>query len=178
MTASHAFVDESGKGSSYYVCAAITAAHDAGRLRQLAQSHRLRGQRRWHFTNERDARRSAILSSLVDSDLVRAHVYFGKGNDALIRAAALKSMAHDLVALKVDRLVIESRAARDSQDRKVLYSALGPSAGTNLVYEHMTPASDPALWFADAVAWSYSAGGRWRSSLLAITDHVEDLGRF
>jgi hypothetical protein len=177
MTSSHAFVDESGKGSSYYVCAALTAAHDAAKVRQLAQSHRLRGQRRWHFTKESDARRSAILSSLIDSDLVRARVYFGKGNDALIRAEALRAMTKDLLGLKVDRLIIESRAARDDHDRRVLFAALRSAGGADLVYEHMTPAADPALWFADAVAWSYSAGGRWQSKLATITDHVQDLGR-
>jgi hypothetical protein len=31
-----------------------------------------------------------------------------------------------------------------------------------LTYEHVLPHEEPLLWLADAVAWCYGAGPRWR----------------
>ena len=78
VQALHAYVDESARGADYYVCAAITVAHDAVAVRRLARSFLMPRQRRWHFTEERTSRRRQILVGIVESGLVRAHVAHGK----------------------------------------------------------------------------------------------------
>lgn len=176
MPTRHAFVDESGRGQRYYVCAAVTTAVEVRKVRRLAESLREGSQRRWHFAKERSDRRKAILQALVDSGLVRGWVGHGKGDDVQIRRRCLQRLAVDLVALRTDRLVVESREGRDEQDREVLYAALRPT-GSHLTYTHRMPLADPALWVADAFAWSFGAGGLWRQTLDPVLDTVRDVGR-
>lgn len=141
----------------------------------MAQSFRLKGQTRWHFTNERQSRQKEIVGAIVDSGMIRARLYYGKGDETALRSAIFKQMGLDLVSAGVDRLVIESREQRDSFDRRALYD---PLSGSGLLYEHLRPSEDAALWVADAVAWCFSKGGRWRERLEPIIEHVADLGRF
>ncbi len=44
-------------------------------------------------------------------------------------------------------------------------------------YEHYAAPQDPALWIADAIAWSYSAGGTWRTRLRPILDLERFVGQ-
>jgi hypothetical protein len=63
-----AFVDESGRGSSYHVCVAVVANGDVHAVRRLARSFCLPGQRGGTlFTNERaDDVRALVRSLRVD----------------------------------------------------------------------------------------------------------------
>jgi hypothetical protein len=175
VTVLHAFVDESGRGSRYYVCVAIVAVGDVGGVRQLAQGLRLKGQTRWHFTKEHPSRQKEILSAILRSGIVRVRVYCGKGAEVPLRDAIFRRMGADLAKAGIERLVIESRAQRDVHDRRALYEVLQNS---RLAFQHLRPNEDPALWIADAVASTYSAGGRWRELLKPIVDSTTDLGGF
>ena len=77
MTA-EAVVDESGRGSGYYVAVAVVANGDVDELRRLARSYGLPGQRRWHFVNERDSRRRQILDAVVAAGQVSAFTFYCK----------------------------------------------------------------------------------------------------
>lgn len=176
MRGQHAFVDESGRGSHYYVCVAVVAVGDVKELRQLAQGFRMKGQKRWHFTKERHSRQKEILAAIVASEIVRVRVYFGKGDEVALRNVIFQTMGPDLVGAGVDRLIIESRAQRDANDRRALFEVL--SKDSTLRFDHLRPAEDAALWIADAVAWSYGAGGQWRETLRPILDRTADLGVF
>ena len=160
-----AFVDESGRGAHYYVCAAIIANDKVGELRRLARSLCLPGQRRWHFVSERDSRRHQIITALGRSGQIRALVYHGVGHDADVRAAALRLLAADLQAEQVGRVVLEARQGRDHLDRQVFIDQLHHLGGTPFTYTHQPPHTDPGLWVADGLAWCYSAGGQWRQTI-------------
>jgi hypothetical protein len=67
------------------------------------------GQRRWHFTNERDSRRKQIIGDLVATGQVQSLVYYGRGGETLIRAACVRALVPDLLDRQVARLTIESR---------------------------------------------------------------------
>jgi len=45
-----------------------------------------------------------------------------------------------------------------------------------VTYEHLVAREDPGLWFADALAWAYGAGGRWRDRVMPVIDAVRDVG--
>ncbi len=174
MPVHHAFVDESGRGTNYYVCAAVCVADDVQQVRQLARGFLLPGQRRWHFTGERASRRRQILSGIVQSGQVIAMVAYGKGDSEPVRAACLERLAAALVEHRTHRVVIESRANRDAHDRTTLAHVL---AGVTRPFEyvHHLPRDEPGLWLADAVAWSYSAGGSWRQDVSPIVRADFDL---
>lgn len=177
MSGCHAFVDESGKGASYNVCAAVVCAHDADGARKLARSFLIKGQSRWHFVNESTSRKKQILRGIVDSDLVRGLAYYGKGNDAVVREAALRAMAEDLLARGATRVLIESRQGRDHQDKRVLFNALAGRPAP-FEYHHVRPAVEAGVWLADAIAWSLTAGGVFRQQIEPMIDVERDLGRF
>ena len=171
--ASVAFIDESGRGSTYYVVAVVVAEHDADQLRKLARSLRVRGQERWHFTKEKPSRRAQILTVLLSTGLCTAEVALGKGPERMVRARCMAALGPSLTRTGSRRIVIESRAGRDDQDRRVLQPLL---AGAGVMYEHQPPRADPCLWWADAVAWSYGYGGTWRERLQPLISTVHDVG--
>jgi hypothetical protein len=170
MEVSQGFVDESGRGGDdYYLCAAVILDRDVDAVRKLARSFLLSGQRTVHFVRESDSRRGKFLTEIVSSALVRARVYAGKGDANAVRDAAMREMAADFIAGDTRRLTIESRQGRDHRDRHALAEVLR-ALNKDLVYDHCAAPQDPALWIADAVAWSYSAGGTWRTRLRPILD--------
>ena len=119
--------------------------------------------------------RKTILDAIVRSQSVRVHVYYGKGREVPLRAAIFAKLGVDLMAAGVRRLVIESRASRDQLDRRVLFGVVDAE---RLHYEHRMPKEDSGLWIADAVSWSYSAGGRWRDQMASIVEVERNLGTF
>lgn len=177
MVVAHAFVDESARGADYYVCAAVTVDRNVKDLRKLARDFCKQGQRTVHFVNERPARRGQFLTAITSSGLVRARIAYGKGDATAVRDAAIRALAQDLASANTRRLIIESRQGRDHLDRKAIAETLQGLNQSDLVYEHLAAPSDPGLWVADAVAWSYSAGGRWRERLEPIVDFEYNVGR-
>lgn len=165
---SQAFVDESGRGSDYHLCAAVVADEDAETVRRVARSFCLPGQRRWHFVHERNSRRRQIVDALVGTGKVTALIYHGAGRDAEVRAEALRELIKPLIDRSVTRLLIESRQGRDDADRQVLIGELRRRRET-FAYDHMPPYADPLLWVADAFAWCSSAGGVWMQRIGPIT---------
>ena len=177
MHAHHGFVDESARGSDYYVCAVITAAVNVRAARRMALSFRKPGQKTVHFSKERNSRRNEIVNGYIRSGLVRGRVYFGKGDQAAVRDRAMRQLAYDLAKLRTDRLIIESRSGRDVRDRQVLSDSLR-STDQHVTYEHCPASADAGLWIADAYAWCYSAGGRWRAYLSSVLDCEHNVGEW
>lgn len=171
-----AFVDESGRGSSYHVCAAVVANGDVVALRQLVRSFCLPGQRRWHFVHERASRRRQIVDALTASGQVAALLFHAKGRETVIRAESFRRMVPPLLERNVTRLVIESREGRDHLDRQILLTELRGRA-SGFEYDHMPPHGDPLLWVADAVAWCSSAGGVWRERIEPLVVHTQDVSQ-
>jgi hypothetical protein len=113
-----AFVDESGRGSHYHVCAVVVANADVDDLRRLVRSFCLPGQRRWHFVHERDSRRKRITDALTAKSQVSAVIFHAKGPESTIRAESFRRMVSPLLARNVTRLIIESpKAAITSTDK-------------------------------------------------------------
>lgn len=161
----HAFVDESARGQTYIVCAAIV---DPGQLRPVRQQLRgllLPGQRELHFKFEKVSRQR-LIADRIGALPVGVRVYVAtchRKQQEAARQRCLELIVGDLLARRAQRLVLDTRGHRDTVDRLTLYRALGrkPSR-TELTYEHEDSVAECLLWIADAVAWCYGAGGQWR----------------
>ncbi|MFD1148214.1 hypothetical protein [Saccharothrix hoggarensis] len=159
----HVFVDESRRNDTYLLAAAIVIPSDLRRLRTLLRGLLLPGQRELHFKKETPQRRRAVLSQLSQAG-ARVAVYrrsCSEGPEAA-RQACLARLTADVLELNASRLALDSREDRDVLDVRTIRAGLGkfPRAAL-LAYEHLNAVSEPLIWIADAVAWSYGAGGDW-----------------
>jgi hypothetical protein len=152
-----AYVDESMREGpdGLYVIAAVTIIDDVARARAAAEKAPPAGQR-FHWKNERDPSRMAMLDVLLELDC-GLHSYEAQpcpvSKQERARAKCLEALLWDLQQLGVRQLVIESRgAAADRKDRSTILRAIkAGKADPDLVYEHRKP-FDAALWLPDAVA--------------------------
>lgn len=162
----HAFIDESGRGQRYLICAATISTGDLDATRRAMRALCARGQRRLHFATESDQRRRTILTEISKLD-VTSVVYIAKNRDQVrARSAIIRSAAVDLHAGVVTRLVLESREGQDHRDRSDIYAALGPHPNPALEYTHHSAANEPLLWVPDAVAWACGRGNTWHRRVL------------
>jgi hypothetical protein len=85
----------------------------------------------------------------------------------------LAAAGRHLINISATRLVLESCAHQDNDDRHTL--ALVVRKIFDLGYEHFRPHEDPMLWASDAIAWSYGAGGEWRRRVSGLIEKVHRL---
>lgn len=161
----HAFVDESARGQTYIVCAAIV---DPGNLRPVRQQLRgllLPGQRELHFKFEKVGRQRMIADRIAALP-VSVQVYVARcarKQQEAARQRCLELLVRDLLVRRAQYLVLDSRGHRDTVDQLTLYRALGSKpASTDLTYDHQDSVAECLIWIADTVAWCYGAGGDWR----------------
>ncbi|MCY4367911.1 MAG: hypothetical protein OXF41_00525 [bacterium] len=165
----NAYVDESIRGHDYMLGVTLILASDTKAIRKRLRAMVLRGQRRIHFSSESNHRRRALLTDIA-ALRTSSIVYLARHHDQpAAREAILTTMVHDLLKEPTARLVLESRAGQDQQDRSVISRATGSSSRTRLSYGHEVGYHEPLLWVPDAVAWAWGRGGRWRQT-------VSDLG--
>jgi len=110
----HAYPDESAR-QHYLIAAVLIDPGDLDRTRRLLRELRKPGQRRVHFAKERDPRRRAIVSAVVQLD-IWVRVYETDGPDVAARAACLRRLIDDLLTLGVDRLVLETLETQESAE--------------------------------------------------------------
>lgn len=175
----HAFVDESRRGRSYLLVAALVEPQDVARQRAALRSMLLPGQRELHFKKEKPQRRRFIASQLVKAK-VRAAVYRRSctTREEAARQDCLGRLVQDLCDLDARRLIIDSREGRDRHDERTVRAALGERPKeSGLTYDHVVSTSEPLLWIADAVAWCYGADRTWRQRIAPTVATLTDLDR-
>ena len=101
----------------------------------------------------------------------------GRPTQPVARQRAFEALFADLLALKGQRLVIERReASQDDRERRLIAQAVQQGAApTDLSYCHLIGREEPLLWVADAVAWAYGAGRKWRPKAHTLIDRVQDV---
>ena len=170
----HAFLDESRRGSTYLVAMVIAQPRDLDRVRTALRAKVKPGQRRLHFKKESDSRRGEIVA-LLHALGVRAQVFvFEHSNDRIARRACIDAAGRHLINIGAARLVLESCAHQDADDRHTL--ALVKRKVFVLDHEHFRPHEDPMLWASDAIAWCYGAGGEWRRRVTDLLAGVHRAG--
>ncbi|MFI9382975.1 DUF3800 domain-containing protein [Kutzneria sp. NPDC052558] len=175
----HAFVDESRRGDTYLVVAALVDPRDLKKLRKLLRSLLFPGQQELHFKKETPTRRRIIIAKLVSAG-VHTRIYRSScpGTDEQARQTCLARLTDDLLDLGAHRLVLDSRDDRDRHDELTIRIALGKSArDTGLTYEHRVSTGEELLWVADTVAWCVGAGGDWARRVEPVVTEIIDLGK-
>ena len=155
-----AFVDESirdGPDGSYVVAAVVLSTSDFD-ARDAARRLLLPGQRRLHWHDEGEDRRTLILERLAELGL-ECRTYLcalGAGRrQPRARALCLNALLWDLWRqADVDSVVIESRGDRDDRrDRSTIVAAQrSMRASPTIAYRFERPSVEPMLWWADALA--------------------------
>ncbi|WP_367134667.1 hypothetical protein [Saccharothrix sp. HUAS TT1] len=169
----HAFLDESRRGSTYLVAVVIAQPRDLDPVRTALRAKVKRGQRRLHFYKEGESRRREIIALLHDLG-VRARIFACEHpDDRSARRLCVAAAGHYLININAARLVLESCAHQDAEDRHTL--ALVKRKIFELTYEHFRAHEDPMLWASDAIAWSYGAGGEWRRRVTGLVEKVHQL---
>ncbi|HWE88369.1 MAG TPA: hypothetical protein VG317_02750, partial [Pseudonocardiaceae bacterium] len=172
----HAFVDESQRGSRYYLAAAIVEPARLGPTRRALRALLMPGQREIHFCKEKPPRQRSV-SDAVARLPVKVRIYHrtcGRQNEPA-RQQCVSAMVRDLLDIDARRLVIDSRDERDMHDQRTLHEALVKRPQeSSLVYEHGPSTGDALLWIADVAAWCYGAGGSWRTRINPIIGAVHD----
>lgn len=162
----HAFVDESIRQGAndglYVVAAAVVGPEDLeDDARRAARAVVRPRQRRFHWRNEGEAQRLAMLGALCSLGVtVRAYEAEVSAR-RLVRARALciERLLWDLRELEVDRLVFETRQERnDAKDRRaILRAQKAQVAPKDLGYAFQAAEAEPLLWLADAAAGAVAA---------------------
>lgn len=167
----HIFVDESKVGG-YTLVAACVVPPELADARKLMRGLLLPGQRRLHFSDERDSRRRQILDTICASGIT-SRIYTCRSKAELAaRQACLARLAADAQEMSAELIVIERDDSTMSHDRRTLFQHL---RGSTLRYEHKRPYEDSLLWIPDAIAWSWTKGGPWRKRIERAVEAVETL---
>lgn len=157
------YVDES-KARGFRLVAVLIPDSHAGRARAQMRAHVAAGAHRVHFVKERPERRRAILATVASLGVVAAVIEApdgGRANDQ--RSQTISKMTRWACVAGAHRIVIERDENSVVFDRRAIEFALtGLPGGCELEYAHVPARSEPLLWIADAVAWSWSRGGEWR----------------
>lgn len=123
------------------------------------------GQRRLHFSKERDDRRRQFLARIVELP-IQAAFFSAAGHAVPARRACLQDVLASMADRPVSRLVIELAEPEYERDRQSIAEVVEKVPWLKTVsVEHMRGHSDPMLWVPDALAWAYGAGGSWRTQV-------------
>jgi hypothetical protein len=159
------FMDESlrrGLAGLYLVAVVVVADDDLDDMRHRARSVLRPRQPRFHWRNEGEATRKAMLTRLVCNGpgLVLAYACrpLPKRHERA-RALCLERVTWDLKHNGTDHLVIESRERRnDTKDAATIERARrAGKASPALAYTFERPNKEPLLWLADAACGAISA---------------------
>ena len=158
------FVDES-KARAYVLAGVTCPTESLQAVRATLTDFLLPGQARLHFSKERDHRRSAIIKSLISTQ-VRAVVIETpkKPTEIEARSRCLRNLVREAARFSVARLLIERDTSMLALDQRLMAEmAWFGRRSEPLTYAWFGPSQEPLLWAADAFAWCWAAGGRWRS---------------
>lgn len=159
----HAFVDET-KVNGLLVVAAVLQPRDLASARTAMRRLLLPRQSHLHFVKEKAARKRVILDVIAELE-VRIDVYDATAvqDQRQARKICLQRIVQDLAAEGAHRLVIEQDDSLVRSDRETLFHAVRANGVTDqLVYEHLSPRTEPLLWIPDAAAWSWVKDASWR----------------
>lgn len=164
------FVDESQR-KQYMICATVISPNFMKEAREELRRLLLPRQRRLHFVDESKQRRRQCLAVISELPL-RARIYTSPRNESVARELLLEHLLGDLITLKCQRLVIESREInQNKRERRQIAAAIRGKSAPHMTYLHLRPHEEPLLWVSDAIAWAYGAGGEWRSQVEALVNY-------
>lgn len=169
----HVFVDET-KNQGYWIAAAVILPPDVAAVRRTVNGLCQPGQRRIHFTKEKDARRRKIVTALVATG-ARVEIYDASACHArLARTRCLEALTEALAARGRVRLVIERDDSVLTHDKRVLFDHVRKT-GADMEYQFLRAHEECLLAIPDAVAWCWAKGGAWKQSVRPMVERVHRL---
>ncbi|HCT78763.1 MAG TPA: hypothetical protein DGT23_19820 [Micromonosporaceae bacterium] len=159
------------------IAAALAQPSDLRLLRRELRGLLLPGQRELHVKREKEPRQRQLAGSISRLP-VEVHVYSRtcERQEEHARQACIERLACDLLGRGAQRLVLDSRAELDRNDKTTISAAaLQHPPHTRFAYVHVDSNSESLLWVADTVAWCVGAGGQWRRRIDSIVGAVIDL---
>jgi hypothetical protein len=174
----HAFVDESKYRHGYLLAAAVIKSCDVAKIRKPVGALRLQGQRRIHFTAERDTRRKTILNVMEALAPHSVTIYdasrYPNPKDA--RDVAMSALVDDLAKMGAERLIIEQDDQAVTSDRRIIKQRAEQAGCQDMLrYFHQRAYEEPLLAIPDAVAWAWSKRAPWRLRASGLVSHVVEL---
>jgi hypothetical protein len=143
----HAFVDESRRGDSYILAAALIASRDVQLATVTVRGALLRGQQRTHFSDERDRVRRQILDAycrLPAQVTVAVAEYIG-GDDQQARDACLLALLETFEERTVGVPVLDTRGyGPDHLDRRTIARAIRDGGAPDELHYTLCV---PETWF-------------------------------
>lgn len=160
-----AYMDESIRrtpGGFYLLALAVVVTDDLDSARHNVRSVLRPRQPRFHWRNESDTSRAAMLAQLAMNSPKLILGYAGRplpGRQARARALCLERATWDLHSHAIPHLVIESREQRnDNRDAATIERARrAGKASPTLTYAFERPGNEPLLWLADAACGAIAA---------------------
>lgn len=169
------YVDES-KVRGYTIVAAAVHSQHAASLRRALVDLRMKGQRRIHFVDESPPRRRVLLSAMTQLGCSTRIYRVQDTAELRARELCLSAVVNDMAALDARRLVLERDDSIVNRDRRLIRASLiERGLHERVTYAHEAATSEPLLWIADAIAWSYSRGGEWRQRAAPMVISFVDL---
>jgi len=160
-----AVVDEAMvvRGAAGYVLVAVLIADDRRAVVRSAAQRVVPRRRRFHFHDEEDREKRAMLQ-LVADEALEAHAVIASPCPPREREAIRQRLLTELAVAVASRpaveLTIESRDIHnDRLDRMTLIQARrGGLIPEDMAYVHRRPTDEPLLWLADGLAGAARAG--------------------
>ena len=163
-----AFVDESIRGQTYYLCAVLVPLEQQSHLRILIrQLAKKSNQRRLHFHNESRKKKTEVIELLKNEvEIIIVHAQINHNSDEeKARQKCVKSLILELQKRGIRRVIIERRSNNRNDEITILKTRAN---GPVLEFIHLGPFEEELLWCADAMAWVYGAGTFWRSQIATV----------
>jgi len=161
-----AFVDESIRGQTYYLCAVLVSLEQQGMLR--AELRRISDQirrRRIHFHNESNKNKDLVLTRIgtyvSGAVVIRTRITHGVSEESA-RQIAMTKLVQTLQLKKCQRLIIEGRSDNSLDSSNIQRARL---SGPSIDFVHVLPLEEEILWAADAIVWSVGSGSAWIQKL-------------
>ncbi|TDQ05607.1 hypothetical protein [Labedaea rhizosphaerae] len=170
--AEHLFVDET-KERGFLLTAVRVRPQELDIARKAVRELVLPGQRRLHFTSERDSRRRQALGALMPL-AVDAMIYdAGSRPRRQQRELCLRRLVADAISAGVRMIVLEQDDSVMELDRRLLFQRVRELDCDSLEYRHFRATEEPLLAIPDAVAWCWQRGGPWRARVRPLVSAVQ-----
>lgn len=169
-----AYLDESSAVRSedhqaYLVCAAVVPIRESEALREKLLPLRLKGQIKLHWTDESDARRRKIITSIAElapMTAVVTHLSIRQHKTERFRRKCLETIYYELADMGVQEVTCEARTASQNKSDLAHIVALRRQkiVTPDFRINHCRGGEDPLLWLPDIVLGAINAmhkGNSW-----------------
>ena len=160
-----AFIDESSilrEGvQKYRVCAVIVHSTDSENIRGMVRPLLLKGQRKFHWTDERKSRRDSFLKAIALAPfkaVIVIDVSAPRRHEERQRRKCLELLYTHLEFHRVNDLVLEARTStQDQMDIAHIAGLKNSGAYRRIRLTHTRGGDEPLLWIPDVLLGAHNA---------------------